>query len=362
MVLIPKSIKFHDNLTESEIRAYYSIRPRDEDYADHDKRFSNILNDYLNSMDFKSNNAKLCYKKQLKKMAKDIPTNSKKWAAFNNWRLARIEFHISRQKDYLLKQQGKPLMPKKREKKEDNSFGIKMNDLLDQNKDLLKQVEELKKQLTDKDNQIDYLLAENSKMKYMPHEIEEEKPKEIYEINECLIESSEEEEEEEEIEVEIIQITEELIKKIEEEPRQIEEVKEEKKIILHFDTEEEEEDSSSEEEDSSSEEEEEEEIKKIPYSHREFYKIRNIFYDICDKKTQPYYEQYMSKGKDMNDKERNKLRTQLNIDYCGEVVEVEIERLDNLYEIPEDIYTDIFYGAEDKLNHKFNYHGFDNED
>ncbi len=351
--MVPKSIKYHSNLTESEIRAYYSTKPRGEDYAIHDKRFSNILNDYLNSMDFKSNNAKLCYKKQLKKMAKDIPTNSKKWAAFNNWRLARIEFHISRQKDYLLQQQGKPLMPKRPEKKEDNSFGIKMNDLIQKNRDLLEQVEELKKQLTDKDNQINYLLAENSKMKYLP--TEEEKPKEIHEIKECLIESSEEEEEIE----------------IKEEPKKVEEVQEKKKIILHFDTEEEEfcdepqheSEMESEEEDSSSEEEEEEEeIKKVPYSHREFYKIRNIFYDICDKKTQPYHEQYMSKGKDMNDKERNKLRTQLNIDYCSEVVEVEIERLDNLYEIPEDVYTDIFYGAEDKLNHKFCYQGFGEED
>jgi hypothetical protein len=342
-MLIPKSIKFHDNLTEAEVRAYYSLKPLDEDHEDHAKRFNKILNDYVNTRDYPSNNARLCFKKQLKRMIKEGKTDTPKFEAFNMWRLQRIQYYISKQKDYLLQREGKEPMPKRKPNPEaDKKFSVKMNELIGENKTLKEEIENLKKQLQDKDNQIDYLMAENSKMKYMPQEVEEA----IHEIKECLIESSEEESEEE--------VEEEVVEEVVEKP---------KPIVVHFDTEEE--DSSSEEEEEEEEEEEKEEEKetnKIPYSHREFYKIRNIFYDICNKKAQPYHDKYMSEGKNMNDKDRRKLKTQLTIDYVNEVVEVEIEKLDNQFEVPTNVYSDIFEGAEEKLQDKFNYYGFDNED
>ena len=70
-MMIPKSIKFKSNLTEAEIKAYFSLKPLDEDYEVHQKRFNKILNEYLQCKEFKNANAKACYKSQLKTLIKE---------------------------------------------------------------------------------------------------------------------------------------------------------------------------------------------------------------------------------------------------------------------------------------------------
>ena len=78
-MLIPKSIKFQKNLTEAEIRAYYSLKPLDEDYEVHQKRFDKVLNEYLQGREFKNANTKACYKSQLKRLIKEGKTKSPKY-------------------------------------------------------------------------------------------------------------------------------------------------------------------------------------------------------------------------------------------------------------------------------------------
>jgi hypothetical protein len=188
-MMIPKSVKFQSNLTEAEIRAYFSLKPLDEDHSDHEKRFNKILNEYLNTKDFKNDNAKYCYKRQLKQLIKDN-INTPKFKEFNMWRLKEIEKNISRQKTYLLNNEGK-IMPKRPPLDDRN------DDLADENKKLKLEIENLKKQLIEKDEQIDFLMTENTKMKHIPQVIEEKpKPVEIYEINEYLIIDTSDEEEE----------------------------------------------------------------------------------------------------------------------------------------------------------------------
>tara|TARA_R110000737_G_scaffold55592_2_gene78892 strand:- start:399 stop:1412 length:1014 start_codon:yes stop_codon:yes gene_type:complete len=335
--MIPKSIKYHVNLTEYEIRCYYSLKPLDEDFEVHEKRFNKILNDYVDTRSYPSSNAKLCFKKQLKKMIKDNKKTTPKFQAFNMWRQSRIQFHINRQKDWLLEQSGKAPMPKnERQLKEQlgqtTNDDLKINNLVDEIKELKKQLEEKDKIIQDKDIQIDSLLEEISKAKYLTSEpVYKPKPevKQVYEMD-YLIESSEEEEEEEEV------------------------VVEEKPIVVYFDTAEEE----SEEEDEVEVVEEEEE-QKIPYSSGQFYKVKNIFLDTCKKKAEPYHEKYMIEGKDMNDKERRKLSLSIRIDFSNEIVQEEIDKLDNHFEVPDDIYTEIYELAEEKLQDKILYQGFE---
>ena len=314
MSMIPKSIKYHVNLTEYEIRCYYSLKPLDEDFEVHEKRFNKILNDYVDTRSYPSSNAKLCFKKQLKKMIKDNKKTTPKFQAFNMWRQSRIQFHINRQKDWLLEQSGKAPMPKnERQLKEQlgqtTNEDLKINNLVDEIKELKKQLEEKDKIIQDKGIQIDCLLEEISKAKYLTSEpVYKPKPevKQVYEMD-YLIESSEEEEEEEEV------------------------------VVV------------------------EEDIQKIPYSRGEFHKIKNIFLDTCKKKAEPYHEKYMIEGKDMNDKERRKLSVSIRIDFSNEIVQEEIDKLDNHFEVPDDIYTEIYELAEEKLQDKILYQGFEEE-
>ncbi len=152
-MIITKSIKFHSKLlSESEIRAYYSLKRQDDYY---DKRLSNILNDYVNTKEFTSNNAKLCFKKQLKRMIVEGKTNTSKFEAFDMWRVNQINVYISKQKTELLQMDGKQPYRKKRVEKS-----------TDENERLKQEIENLKKQLQDKDNQIEYIMEKNAKLKY----------------------------------------------------------------------------------------------------------------------------------------------------------------------------------------------------
>ena len=197
-MIIPKSIKFHSNLlSESEIRAYYSLKRQDDYY---DKRLSNILNDYINTKEFTSNNAKLCFKKQLKRMIVEDKTNTPKFEAFDMWRVNQINVYISRQKTELLQMDGKQPYRKKRVEKS-----------TDENERLKQEIENLKKQLQDKDNEIDYLIEENAKLKYNNDEGSNIDPP-----NEYLISDTSDEEEE-------------VVEKPKPKPKQ---------FVVHFDTEE----------------------------------------------------------------------------------------------------------------------------
>lgn len=93
------SLNYIDNTDESVIHKYYSLEAIDDYY---DMRLSKILNEYLETRIFKDNNARLCYKKQLKRMIKSKSTQTPKFEAFNMWRISRINYYISKQKNYLL--------------------------------------------------------------------------------------------------------------------------------------------------------------------------------------------------------------------------------------------------------------------
>lgn len=317
-MLIPKSIKCQSNLNEAEIRAYFSLKPLDEDYSDHDKRFSKILNEYLETRSFKDNNARLCYKKQLKRMNKEGKTNTPKFSAFNMWRLKEIEKNISRQKTYLLEREGK-VMPKRAENN---------NQLVDENNKLKLEIEKLKKQLIDKDNQIDFLMTENTKMKHMPQEeIVEEKPKpiEIHEIKEYLIietseeeESAPEEEEEQEyIYADVVDVVEDLVNKV---------------ITVREALDD------SDDEDESAPEEEEEETPKQKVSKKE---AIEIFQQICIDKIPQYHEEYMKLKQGKNDKETCKIKNNIFDRYDDEVIQPNVEKLDDVYDLPDEEYTQV---------------------
>ena len=335
-MMIPKSVKFQSNLTEAEIRAYYSLRPLDEDYADHDKRFSKILNDYLETKNFKTTNARNCYKKQLKKMVKDDKRNTPKFKEFNMWRLKEIEKNISRQKTYLLQREGK-VMPKRPEPVENNN-----DELINENKKLKLEIEKLKKQLQEKDEQIDYLMVENTKMKHMPQEVEEKpKPIEIHEIKECLIiETSEEEEEEEyegdsedeeEIYVDVIEVVEDLVDNV---------------ISLREALD----DSDEEEESEEESEEEEEESPKQKVSKQQ---AIEIFQKICIDKIPQYHEEFMKLKQD-NDN-IHKITNDILDKYDEEVIQPNVEKLDDVYDLPQDEYTQVQEKPYEKMKDKILY-------
>jgi len=319
MSIVPKAIKFHYNLSEQEVRAYYSLKPLDEDYCLYEKRLSRTLDDYLNTKEFKTNNAKLCYKKQLKKMIKDGKQDTKKFEAFNMWRLSKIEQHISKCKSYRLELEGKEPMPKRKVKEADDNVP-KINEYASKNNELLSQIAELKKQLQEKDEII----------KKQQEEIEKLKTSKIE-----VVEESESEEEEEE---EYSSGEEEFC----DEPQHESEAESEE-----------------EEDSSSSEEEEEEEVEKEPYDHRTFWRIRDIFKSECKKKSEPYYEKYMADGKEMNDKERRKLKSKLVTDFIADVVEPNLEMIEKKYIVPNNVYEDLLFNGEEQLTDKINYSGFD---
>ncbi len=315
-MMIPKSVKCQSNLTESEIRAYFSLKPLDEDYSDHDKRFSKILNEYLETRSFKDNNARLCYKKQLKRMNKEGKTNTPKFSAFNMWRLKEIEKNISGQKTYLLESEGK-VMPKRPERRAE-----KDNELIYENQQLKEEIENLKKQLQDKDEQIDFLMTENTKMKHMPQEVEVEVD-EIHEIKEYLIietseeeESAPEEEEEQEyIHADVVDVVEDLVNNV---------------ISLREAL-----DDSDEEEE---EEEEEEETPKQKVSKKE---AIEIFQQICIDKIPQYHEEYMKLKQGKNDKETCKIKNNIFERYDDEVIQPNVDKLDDVYDLPNEEYTQV---------------------
>ena len=359
-MMIPKSVKFQSNLTECEIKAYYSLKPLDEDYNDHDKRFSKILNDYLETKNFKTSNARNCYKKQLKKMVKDGKKDTPKFKEFNMWRLKEIEKHISRQKDYILQREDKVMPP-----------SPKINELVNENNNLKLEIQKLKKQLQEKDEQIDYLMVENTKMKHMPQEVQEEKPKpiEIHEIKECLIvETSEEEEEEEEFEgdsedeeeiyVDVLDAVEDLVNNavnfsdvlddLVNNPISLRKVKDNS-------DEEESEEESEEEEEVIEKFEKEDEVRPIEGVERQATKEEAIelFQKDCIKMIPQYHEEFMKLKQD-NDN-IHKLINIIIDKYDEEVIQPNVEKLDDVYNLPHEEYTKVQEKPYEKMKDKMIY-------
>lgn len=308
-MMIPKSVKCQSNLTEAEIRAYFSLKPLDEDYSDHDKRFSKILNDYLETRKFKDNNARLCYKKQLKRMNKEGKTNTPKFSAFNMWRLKEIEKNISRQKTYLLQNEGK-VMPKRPERQENNN-----DELIHENKKLKLEIEKLKKQLIEKDNKIDFLMKQN--------EIKEEVKEEVREEIVIHFDSEDEsDEEEEEIYVDVVDVVEDLVNNV---------------ITVREALDD------SDDEDESEEEEEEEQVQQTETPKQKVSKKEaiEIFQQICIDKIPQYHEEYMKLKEGKNDKEICKIKNNIFERYDDEVIQPNVDKLDDVYDLQHEEYTQV---------------------
>lgn len=292
MTIIPKSIHLQENLTDNEIRAYYSLKPLDEDFKDHDKRFSKILDDYLKTREFKTNNAKLCYKKQLKKMAKNGEEKSKKFEAFNNWRLRKIQFYISKQKDYQLKQNSKEL-----------------------NKD--EEIQRLKKLLDEKDKMIETLKKENEELKSN------------------LMDGS----------------------KID-----LEEKKEEKtKVVLYFDSDDEIQSSGSKidpsiDYDSSDEDEDIQDLRSDDDTELSKDEAIQIFQDKCINSIDIYHKEFMKEKQGKSKKEINNLITDYLDRFEEEIIQDEIEKLDEIYDLDQNEYNKIQEKPYEKMNDRLLYY------
>lgn len=297
-MLIPKSVKCQSNLTEAEIRAYFSLKPLDEDYSDHDKRFSKILNDYLATRSFKDNNARLCYKKQLKRMNKEGRVNTPKFSAFNMWRLKEIEKNISRQKTYLLQNEGR-VMPKRPEPVENNN-----HELINENKKLKLEIEKLKKQLIEKDEKIEFLMKEN--------EVKEEVKEEI--VIHFDSEEESDEEDEEEIYVDVVDVVEDLVNSV---------------ISLR------------EALDDDSDEEDESEEEETPKQNVNKKQAIEIFQQLCIDKIPQYHEEYMKLKEGKNDKEICKIKNDILDRYDDEVIQPNVDKLDDVYDLPNKEYTQV---------------------
>tara|TARA_R110000782_G_scaffold49282_2_gene107410 strand:- start:440 stop:1474 length:1035 start_codon:yes stop_codon:yes gene_type:complete len=103
-IFVPKSIK-HSNITDDEIKAFYSLRPVNASNDDYDftKQLDKIITEYLEYQSFATPNARRCFKKQLKKMILvDKPKNSKKYDHFLSWRLKQISQIKSKQRDFII--------------------------------------------------------------------------------------------------------------------------------------------------------------------------------------------------------------------------------------------------------------------
>jgi hypothetical protein len=253
--------------------------------------------------------AKYCYKRQLKQMIKDDKITPK-YSAFNMWRLKEIEKNISRQKTYLLNNEGK-VMPK-RPPRDDRNDG-----LIDENKRLKLEIENLKKQLIEKDEQIDFLMTENTKMKHIPQVMQEAPPVEIHEINEYLIiDTSDEEEQVQQTETEEEESEEEQVQQTESEEEQVQQT------------------------------ESEEEEEKTLVSKQE---AIIIFQKSCIDKITPYHEEFMKLKQGKKDMEIAKISNDILDKYDQEVIQLEVEKLDDVYDLQNEEYTQVQEKPYDKM-------------
>lgn len=100
MTRVPKSLN-HSNVTDNEIKNFYSLKPVDTDDEDYnfDKQLNKILKDFMDTQEFSSDNAKRSYKKRLKKMVLEGDEKSKVYESFISWRSSRIQFYKCKVRD-----------------------------------------------------------------------------------------------------------------------------------------------------------------------------------------------------------------------------------------------------------------------
>ena len=100
MPRVPKSLN-HSNVTDIEIKNFYSLKPvktDDEDYS-FDKQLNRLLKDFMDTQEFSSDNAKRSYKKRLKKMVLEGDEKSKVYQSFISWRSSRIQYYKCKVRD-----------------------------------------------------------------------------------------------------------------------------------------------------------------------------------------------------------------------------------------------------------------------
>ena len=99
MTYIPQNLNTI-NLTEYEIKNYYSLTPVDEYDMTHKKRLSKIIDEFItyqNGGSFTSKESQKQKKKRLMAFCNGTPKNSKVFIAFNMWRKSEINRHILKQ-------------------------------------------------------------------------------------------------------------------------------------------------------------------------------------------------------------------------------------------------------------------------
>ena len=87
-----------------------------------------------------------------------------------------------------------------------------------------------------------------------------------------------------------------------------------------------------------SEEEEEEETPKQKVSKQE---AIEIFQQICIDKIPQYHEEYMKLKQGKNDKETCKIKNDIFDRYDDEVIQPNVEKLDDVYNLPHEEYTQV---------------------
>lgn len=105
MPSVPKSLN-HSNVTDIEIKNFYSLKPvenADEDYS-FDKQLNRLLKDFMDTQEFSSDNAKRSYKKRLKKMVLEGDEKSKVYQSFISWRSSRIQYYKCKVRDLKMKE------------------------------------------------------------------------------------------------------------------------------------------------------------------------------------------------------------------------------------------------------------------
>ena len=98
----------HSNVTDKEIKDYYSLQPvktTDEDY-NFDKQLIKIINEYMKTQQqFSSDQAKRSFKSRLKKfIIDDKSSRGKVYDSFISWRMAQIQLHKSKVRDMRLQE------------------------------------------------------------------------------------------------------------------------------------------------------------------------------------------------------------------------------------------------------------------
>lgn len=101
MTRVPKSLN-HSNVTDKEVKNFYSLKPVETDDEDYkfEKQLDRIMKEYLVNQEFSTDNAKRNFKKRLKKMIlSNEEPNSNVYNSFISWRASRIQFYKCKIRD-----------------------------------------------------------------------------------------------------------------------------------------------------------------------------------------------------------------------------------------------------------------------